>query len=216
MGRARLGSSLGGVRTSALLLALIVGCATAQQPHVRVSSLGYTGVVPPGWIAIGQREIAGHEAELDAAISGSVDEAAGGEALSRMRENIRSGNIEYLVPETRPANSFDNINVQLTGGQIPPLGTDITALCDPLPRQLSTVFRRQITVHRCSLVLVANHPAVVIEADGGYEDSVVLEYVLNHSPGKVLTITATLSVSTVESYRPAVRSFVESVVLPES
>ena len=206
-------------RASTLILAFVLGCAGVPSQHIRVSSLGYTAAVPPGWAAIGRDELAGHEVELESAFESqvprSLDRATGGQAMTRIKQSIREGKIDFLVPSPRAEGSYENINVQVFRGWVPPIGTDIRSLCDPLAADMSQAFGRPIIVHTCSLQQVANEPAIVVESDGVYEGSLLLQYHLNHSPGKILTITATLRAASADSFRPLVRDFVESVSFPK-
>jgi hypothetical protein len=199
-------------RAALVLLAVLLGCASV--PKERPSPLGYTATVPDGWMAIGRAEIAGHETELESAITGSLSGPANEEVVSRIRDNIRNGNVEFFVPERRPADSYDNINVQLLRGQVPALGTDVRSLCDPLSANLSQAIGRAIAVRQCSLQRVGDRPAMVIEMGGfAQPDSVTLQYHLNHSPGMILAVTATMRASSAASIRPVVARFVESIVV---
>jgi hypothetical protein len=206
---------LRGLALIAIISLACAGTAPSDPGQTRLSDLGYAAVVPTGWFAIGKREYAGLEADMDSLLSSALNSPAAAPALAQARDNIRSGQVEFLLPEGKAPDSYDNVNVQVAKGRLPPLGADVSAVCDPMSGGLSAAFGRPVTVYRCELLRVASHTSLVIESDGFFESSRMIQYHLSRSPGKLLTVTGTFAKDTFESRSAAVDTFVRSIAFPQ-
>lgn len=177
-----------------IALVLVFGGVHSALSMTVGSDFGFQIKLPDNWTAVTKNDV---KSKPDI-IKGTVEAAARNGRLrdlpedlyTKLKEKIVGGEVEYYYRNTAP--NF-NISVYEDTGTLAQSGPGVKETCSQLPGELSKVMQKPIVVHECSSKRVGNVDALYMVIEGHRQGEKYVQYMIQKSPNRILTLTATSS-----------------------
>jgi hypothetical protein len=190
------------IATLLLLIAFDVNAADYKN------IFGFKFQLPKSWIVLSKDEVRkrGASWSSDVKIPSLTPEQN-----RAIVDKMQSGAVEFYYNEATANDNFtDNVVVDKKSGRVPN-DRELNQYCDQTRQVLSKMFAKEITIHECRLVSVANKATLYIISDGVVQDTRNVFYNIQRTPDSIIGLTLTSKLSSLSSNKTDFESLIRSI-----
>jgi uncharacterized protein YfiM (DUF2279 family) len=180
-----------GVFTAAMAAVFVVFWWHLVLAGSHKSDLGYTIIVPDGWVVYDKANVKERPAMIEAA----VDAAQKDQGLSKLPERmvaeisemVLGGRMDYYYSGSEPRFT---VSVYRGAGEVPKSEAELSSFCKSLPEELSKHADHAVQVHQCRLADIVGHQVLYLVADDYWKGKRYIQYHIQRGSDEILFFTA--------------------------